>query len=226
MIIELDGLPIQFSRKRIKNINLRINAHGEVKVSAPLKLPLLFVHRFLQEKKDWITSRISQLQTQSVMPRTKEMKTGERHFFLGNSYTLIVHENAKKTSFWVDDESMNCSVTAQTNSLEKHDLLQSFYREQMKLLLPNLIKKWELIIGVEVLWWGVKAMKTRWGSCIPSKKRVWINLHLMQKPLICLEYVIVHELVHLLEASHNTRFYALMSQYMPDWRVYRKQLKA
>ena len=225
MMIEMDGFPIQFLRKRIKNINLRINAQGEVKVSAPLNLPLLFVHRFLQEKKEWISERRKQLQLYSTRPCAKDMKTGERHFFLGNPYTLIVHESSRKSSFWVDKALMNCCVTAQTTSLEKHDLLQNWYRQQMKLLLPDLIKKWELIIGVEVEWCGVKAMKTRWGSCNPLKKRIWINLHLMQKPLICLEYVIVHELVHLLEASHNTRFYALMSQYMPDWRVYQKQLK-
>ena len=225
MMIEMDGVPIQLSRKRIKNINLRINAQGEVKVSAPLKLPLLFVHRFLQEKKEWISGRRKQLQSYVAIPCAKDLKTGEKHFFLGNSYTLIVHENSMKPSFWIDKGLMNCCVTAQTTSLEKHDLLQCWYRQQMKLVLPDLIKKWELIIGVDVEWWGVKAMKTRWGSCNPLKKRIWINLHLMQKPLICLEYVIVHELVHLLEASHNTRFYALMSQYMPDWRVYQKQLK-
>ncbi len=225
MILEMDGFPVQFSRKRIKNINLRINTQGEIKISAPLKLPLEYVHRFFQEKKDWILQRRSQLQTHAVPACGKEIATGERHFFLGNHYTLIVHDNAKKTCIWLDDKFMNCSLTAPVSSLKKNELLQNWYREQMKLLLPNLIKKWALIIGVDVPWWGIKVMKTRWGSCNPSKKRIWLNLHLIEKPMICLEYVIVHELVHLLEASHNSRFYALMSQFMPDWPRYKTQLK-
>ena len=97
-------------------------------------------------------------------------------------------------------------------------------RQEMRALLPTLIQKWEVIIGVRVNEWHIRAMKTRWGTCHPLKKRICLNLHLMQKPLICLEYVIVHELVHLLEASHNQRFYALMTQFMPEWKEYKRLL--
>ena len=225
MIIEIEGFSIEFSRKRIKNINLRINRQGEVKVSAPIKLPLERVHRFLQDKRDWIITRRRAVQTQSVMPSSKEIKTGEYHYFLGNPYTLIVHDNAKQGRIALEGNFMNCWVTAQTTYVNKQSLLQNWYRQEMRLLLPELIKKWEAVIGVQVEWWGIKAMKTRWGTCNPGKRRIWINLHLIQKPLICLEYVIVHELVHLLEASHNSRFYALMTEFMPDWALHQKQLK-
>lgn len=104
-------------------------------------------------------------------------------------------------------------------------ILTNEHREQMKALLPPLFEKWEAMIGVKANQWGVKTMKTRWGSCNTIKKRIWINLHLIHKPQICLEYVLVHELVHLLEPSHNKRFYALMTQFMPEWEEYRELLK-
>ena len=99
-------------------------------------------------------------------------------------------------------------------------------RQQMKALLPPLFEKWEAIIGVKASEWGVKAMKTRWGSCNTVKKRIWMNIHLMHKPRICLEYVLVHELVHLLEPSHNQRFYALMTEFMPEWKAHQQLLNS
>lgn len=114
--------------------------------------------------------------------------------------------------------------TLDSESNQENRRLQSWHRAEMKALLPQLISKWEPIIGVRVNEWGIKIMKTRWGSCNTRKKRIWLNLILMQKPLICLEYVLVHEMVHLLEASHNQRFYALMSQFMPDWKQHKDTL--
>jgi predicted metal-dependent hydrolase len=95
----------------------------------------------------------------------------------------------------------------------------------MESLLPGLIARWEQIIGVNVADWGIKKMKTRWGSCNTRARRIWMNLSLIRKPQLCLEYVLVHELVHLLEASHNQRFYALMTQYMPNWREHQLTLE-
>ena len=117
------------------------------------------------------------------------------------------------------------SVMLEYTSQQKTHVLTSEHREQMRALLPPLFEKWEAIIGVKASEWGIKAMKTRWGSCNTVKKRIWLNLHLIHKPLICLEYVLVHELVHLLEASHNKRFYALMTEFMPAWKEHRELLK-
>lgn len=99
-------------------------------------------------------------------------------------------------------------------------------REKLKVLVPDLITKWQAVIGVEIAEWRIKKMKTRWGTCNTNARRIWINLELAKKSLNCLEYIIVHELVHLLERSHNYRFKGFMDKFMPEWRSYRRELKS
>jgi len=173
-MIQIGAFDAQITRKRIKNINLRIDRQGNVKVSAPMKCPLAEIQLFLQKKQDWIRYHQNRL-----------------------------HKTAVET--------------VSTVSLEQ--------RQQLEALLPGLIAKWEVQIGVKVNQWCVKAMKTRWGSCHPITKKICLNLYLIKHPMVCIEYVVVHELVHLLEASHNQRFYALMSQFMPEWKQYRSLLR-
>ena len=223
MIIEIDGLSVHLYRKRIKNINLRINMAGDVKVSAPMRLPLYIIHEFLQVKRDWIQERRQQLIAKSKP--VPQFMHGEQHFFLGKSYQLKIHENAQRDQIIIDGDWMNCHLKQRHELSHSQKILQTFYKQEMHLLLPALILKWEAVIGVRIDSWCTKMMKTRWGSCNPIKKRICLNIRLMQKPLICLEYVIVHELIHLLEANHGPRFYALMSQFMPEWRHYQKQLE-
>ncbi|NCT57468.1 MAG: M48 family metallopeptidase [Legionella sp.] len=163
------------TRKKIKNLILRVTRDGQVKISAPHRCPKKIIDDFLAQKQTWI---------------------------------------AKQQS-----------IIRQHVSRQPPPTLTHQHRQQMKEILPPLFEKWEAIIGVKAHEWGVKAMKTRWGSCNTVKKRIWINLHLIHKPRICLEYVLVHELVHLLEASHNQRFYALMTEFMPDWKAHRQLLK-
>ena len=225
MQIQMAGFHVELSRKRIKNINLRINSQGEVKVSAPMRLPLESIHHFLQEKSDWIRVNLNRLKTTPVFP-SRQFVTGEIHLFLGKPYSFVLHENASQNNVFIEGECIHCFVTPGADSTKRQVLLQNWYRDQLNLLLPPLMDKWQLIIGVQVHSIGVKAMKTRWGSCHPVKKHIWISVHLMQKSLGCLEYVVVHELVHLLEASHNARFYALVNQFMPNWQGYHKQLKS
>jgi predicted metal-dependent hydrolase len=103
-------------------------------------------------------------------------------------------------------------------------LLREWYREQLRELIPPLIDKWEPVLNVRVSSWGIKRMKTKWGSCNATAKRIWLNLELAKKPVECLEYVVVHEMVHLLERHHNDRFIALMDDCLPQWRTYRDEL--
>jgi len=151
--------------------------------------------------------------------------TGELHSFLGHSYPLMMHESVTQNGVFLAEHHILCYVPQNATSHLKKNLLHSWYREQMRLLLPQLIQKWEPIIGVQVHQWTIRAMTTRWGSCNVVLKKICLNLNLIQKPLQCLEYVLVHEMVHLLEASHNKRFYTLMTQFMPEWKVYKEQLK-
>jgi hypothetical protein len=111
-----------------------------------------------------------------------------------------------------------------TDASKREQLILNWYRKELKAMIPSLIEKWQAVIGVEVVEWGVKRMKTKWGSCSAESKRIWINLELAKKPVQCLEYIVVHEMVHLLERNHTERFIALMDEFMPSWRLLRDEL--
>lgn len=222
-IISIAEFDIHLSRKHIKNVILRIDRHGNVKVSAPMRCSLDFIQQFLHKKQDWIRTNRARL-SQQPLPSSLSFESGEEHLFLGQPYVLKVHEYAEKNSIIIEGNYLCCYVKSPATQADKRTLISQWQRQQMQLLLPALFQKWQAIIGVQVHQWGIRTMKTRWGSCNTTKKRICLNLHLIQYPLVCLEYVVVHELVHLLEASHNQRFYALMTAYMPNWKEFRNLL--
>ena len=222
MLIEVDGISLELLRKPVKNMTLRIYPpDGAVKISVPLKFSEQLIHRFIREKGNWIRTQQDRIRQHSIsIPPTPKLQTGTTVDFLGKSYLLIINEQHGPAQMQIKDELLHLYIEPDTSEAEKEALVDRWYRREMNARLPDLIKKWELIIGVQVKAWGIKKMRTRWGSCNTRAHRIWLNLNLIKKPLICLEYVLVHELVHLLEASHNKRFYALMSQFMPQWREY------
>jgi len=120
--------------------------------------------------------------------------------------------------------SLDLFVRPSTSAEQREHALLRWHREQLKALIPPLLDKWQPILGVQVADWGIKKMKTKWGSCNPASRRVWFNLELAKKPVQCLEYIVVHELVHLLERHHNERFAALVEAHVPQWRLYREML--
>jgi len=224
MLIELDDISIHIVRKRIKNMYLRVNTStGEVSVTAPLKMPLQAIQAHLEFKRAWIHSSRARVLSRVPSPPLK-MEHGETHHFLGKPYALVVQPNAQLKGIVIDGEFLHGFLDSHTLD-ERKKRLHAWYKEQMQQLIPDLIQKWEPIIGVNVHAWGIKSMKTRWGSCNVVAHRIWLNLNLVQKPLVCLEYVLVHEMVHLLEANHSKRFYALMTRFMPQWGDYQKQLE-
>lgn len=225
MIIEMDGFSVILQRKRIKNINLRVRRNGEVQLSAPLKTPLNVIYDFLQHKCSWIElhrSRLQQLEPEVEM--AQKLQTGEYVPFQGVAYVLQLHETGAKQQIVLKDNQIHFFIKPRASLASKQELLAQWYQAQMQLCLPELFDKWQSVIGVRANKVSIRKMKSRWGSCHPIKKHITINLRLVEKPVICLEYVIVHELVHLLEASHNARFYALMQRYMPDWKQIKNQL--
>ncbi len=225
MIIELDGIPIQITKKSIKNINLRVYPpDGTVKLSAPLNYSHKTIDIFLKQHKPWIHQQRERIfnQPQKV---AEVLDTGNAVSVQGKSYLVMCTEHNGPTKIDIQGELLYCYVRPNTTPAQKQILFEQWCRAEMNAQLPSLIKKWEAIIGVHVNEWGVKKMKTRWGSCNIHAKRIWLNLNLMQKAPGCLECVLVHELVHLLEPSHNTRFYALMTQFMPNWKEFDKLLK-
>ena len=216
--LEIDGIVVEILRKPIKNMHLRIYPpDGQVRVSAPLRLHLDLIRKQLEARRDWIHAQRTRLRNQITQQATM-IETGERLYFLGQAYSLHIHETTKVMKVALEGEFIHCYVKAKASQIEKEKLIHDWYRQQMKVLIPTLLQKWETIIGVQVSGWGIKQMKTRWGSCNTRVGRIWLNLNLIKKPLVCLEYVLVHELVHLLEIHHNKRFYAFMDQFLPQWK--------
>lgn len=225
MQLDLDGIPITVLRKPIKNIYLRVfPPEGQVVVTAPENLSSFLIHDYLSKKKTWINEKradMHSLQKKAPLSFTQ----GEIHHFFGQPYPLVVYENTEPMRMFLQDSQIHCFIKMNVSLDAKKELLSACYKREMQQLLPSLIKKWEPIIGVQVHHFGVKKMKSRWGSCNVKTKHIWLNLALAKLPLHCLEYVLVHELVHLLEASHNKRFYALMSHFFPQWEEVRAELR-
>ncbi|WP_419420097.1 M48 family metallopeptidase [Legionella sp. D16C41] len=219
MIVQIEGFQVELTRKPVKYINLRITSQGNIKVSAPKRSSLSSISRFVKDKSDWIVNNQERLKSKETIINL-HLREGENHFFLGKRYKLLLKQSTTKSEIVLNEPYLYC-YAPNINSDIKQATLHNWYRKQMLALLPSLIKKWEPIIGVHILEYGVKIMKTRWGSCNTVAKRIWLNLHLIQKPLVCLEYVLVHEMVHLLEPSHNKRFHSLMTQFMPNWPDYK-----
>lgn len=219
----MDDYSVTLNRKQVKNITLRIKRTGEVEISAPIKTPLEFIQRFLHHKRDWIDKHRYRLQ-QRIPDPEQQLMPGEYLHFQGNPFRLQLHEIQTNPRVEMSENQIHLFIKSKSTQAQKERLLTRWYLAQMKKLLPPLFEKWQAIMGVTVNQISIRRMKSRWGSCHPIKKNITLNLALIEKPLICLEYVIVHELVHLFEASHNQNFYALMSHYLPDWKTIKKQL--
>lgn len=225
MIITMDDITVHITRKRIKNMYLRVHSStGDVSISAPLKLSMDVIHNHLSSKRAWIhAARARIARREPAQPLS--METGAKHHFLGKTYDLVIHPDSNPKKIVIEDGVIHGFLQSLTQPA-RHQCLLNWYKQQMQALLPGLITKWEPIIGVSVNAWGIKVMKTRWGSCNVIAKRIWLNLNLIKKPLICLEYVLVHEMVHLLEANHSKRFYAYMERFMPQWREHQRLLES
>jgi predicted metal-dependent hydrolase len=155
----------------------------------------------------------------------REMVSGESHFVQGRRYRLnVVERNASPRVSIRNKTTLGLCVRPGTSRQARHMVLQRWYRQLMRDQIPELIAKWELVIGVEIAECGIKKMKTRWGSCNIAARRIWVNLELAKKPPSCLEYILVHEMVHVLERHHNDRFREYMDRFMPQWRLRREEL--
>lgn len=215
--IQVEDIVVDVVRKRIKNFYVRIYPDGRVLATASFFTSEAFIRRYITQKMPWIQSKLAQYSRQ---PRAApvQMAQGEIHYFLGEPYTLnLIERTAGVRTVVRDEPAMSLSIgTGKKEELKKH--LEIWYRDQIKMLLPSLLQKWERIIDVRVTGCSIKKMRSRWGSCNIQKRRISLNLDLAKKPLSCLEYVLVHELVHLHERLHNKRFWALMDKFMPNWR--------
>lgn len=223
--ISVANIQIEVIRKDIKNMHLAVYPPtGRIRLAAPTKTDSEVVRLFAISKLGWIKKHIKNFKEQ---PREtpREYKSGESHYFQGKRYLLnvIEHDGFNKVEL-KGIKYIQLYVRPKTRKEDRALVLKEWYRKELKKQLPELIEKWEKIIGVRCNSWGVKQMRTKWGACNIEAKRIWLNLELAKKPQLCLEYIVVHELVHLLERNHNDRFVALMNKYMPKWRLHRDEL--
>jgi predicted metal-dependent hydrolase len=223
--ITVSGIKVEVARKDIKNLHLGVYPpNGRVRVAAPLVITEEAVRLAVIDKLGWIKRQKIKFAEQQRQTQ-REMVNGESHYFLGKRFRLRVHEdNGPARVALRGIASLDLFVRPGTDAGQREAVLLRWYRQQLKGLIPPLLEKWQPILGVQVQDWGIKKMKTKWGSCNPTSQRVWFNLELAKKPVQCLEYIIVHELVHLLERHHNERFAALLDTHLPQWRQYREML--
>lgn len=223
---DFHGYLIEIRRKKIKNLYIRIPPHnGVIKVSIPLMLNEKVLLAWLEEKLPWIKKHVDRQQARST--DSKQYVDGEMHPFLGDNYVLRIHEGVRPYGVMLNSNSHSLVLRVGANIGKSHrkKILDRWYRKELSLRIPVLISKWEKLIGVSVSEWKVRRMTTRWGSCNITAKRVWLNFELIKMPPHCLEYVIVHEMVHLLERYHNARFYAYLDRFYPSWRLCRIDLE-
>lgn len=222
--IELGDIAIAVVRKNIKNIHLRIYPPaGNVLISAPLRMNLDTIRVFAVSKLDWIAKHQQKIRSR-VRETPREFVDRESHYLWGKCYPLNLLEIANSSQIELRHDCLLLQVPPGTDLVEKRAIFDEFYHQQMEAAIPPLIDKWERLMGVTIARFNVRKMKTKWGSCTPSLGTIRFNLELAKKTPECLEYVVVHELVHLLEPSHNYRFVAFMDAFLPEWRSYQSEL--
>jgi predicted metal-dependent hydrolase len=224
--ITVGGVRVQVFHKGIKNLHLGVYPpHGRVRVAAPLRVSDDAVRLAVIGKLGWIKRQRARFEAQ---PRqsAREMISGESHYFLGRRYRLRVFEHDGAANVVVRNRIVELRLRPGKSASQREEVLERWYRQQLKQLIPPLLAKWQAVLGVQASEWGIKKMKTRWGTCSVEVRRVWLNLELAKKPPQCLEYIVVHELVHLIERQHNDAFIALMDQHLPQWRLHRAKLNS
>jgi len=224
-IINISGIDILIVRKNIKNINFSVSgSDASVRVSVPKNISEDELRSILQSRLAWICKKV---QTARLLPVSteKEYLTGETHYYFGNAYTLEVIEHTSTPKIEIQNPGiLKIFVQPETPIATKEKLLNEFYRAELKKRIPPLLEKWQSIMGLEVSEWYVKKMRTRWGTCNINKNRIWLSLELAKQPEESLEYVVVHEMTHLLEADHNAKFKKYLDEFIPTWREIEKQL--
>lgn len=222
------GIEVLVLRKKIKNIHLNVlPPNGAVRVSAPLNMNDDAIHTFLATRLSWIKKQQAKFKGQERQT-IRKFVSGESHYFLGKRYLLEVEyidgKPKKPKVEIVNKKKIVLKVNPGSDSKKREQVLQNWYRKKLREILTPMIKSWQKKIVVEVNFWGIRQMKTKWGSCNEKTKRIWFNLELIKKPEYCIEYVVVHELLHLLERTHNDRFVQLLDKHLPKWRNTKDEL--
>ena len=226
-VLQLGDVSVDVVRKDIKNLHIGVYPPaGRVRVAAPVRLDDDAVWLAVISRLPWIRRQQAGFVAQ-VRHSEREFVSGESHYFEGRRYRLDVLEGAGRSGVRLRNRTiMELRVPPGADRDTRERVLRRWYRRELQVRLPALLEKWEGKVGVSVREVRIKRMKTLWGSCNAAAGRIWLNLVLAKKLPSCLAFVLVHEMVHLLERHHNDRFVALMNAAMPQWRNYRDELSS
>ena len=220
------GIDVEIVFKDIRNMHIGVYPpHGRVRVAAPRRLDEDRVRLAVIQRLPWIKQQRQHF-LHAARQSEREMATGETHYVWGSSLRLRVIERPGRAHIEPDHDRLLLYVPEGTDQGARIQVLDRWYRSQLRQAIPPLISRWESVVGCAVAHWGIRRMKTKWGSCIPESNRIWLNLELAKKHPQCLEYVVVHELAHFREDNHGECFTKLMDSLMPDWRSRRDTLNA
>lgn len=223
-ILKLGNIAVDVIQKDIKNIHLSVYPPtGRVRISAPVRMDIDTIRVFAISKLSWIKKQQLKLRKQK-REAPREFLNRESHYFKGKRYLLKIIELDAVPRVELKHSKIELYVRPETGWEKKKYILDEWYRQQLKDTVPKIIDKWKKKMNVQVKEFGIKKMRTKWGTCNREARRIWLNLELAKKPPECLEYIVVHEMVHLLERNHNDRFVSLLTEFMPKWRFYKDEL--
>lgn len=222
--LTIQGISVDIVFKEIKNLHIGVYPPlGRVRVAAPTRLGREDVRLAVVKRLPWIKKQRSQLQA-AQRQSEREMVTGESHFVWGVRHRLRVVEHPGRGRIERKGASLTLYARPELSAERRRAVLDRWYRAQLTAAIPPLIEKWERVLGVDVQDWSLRRMKTKWGTCSRDRAELYFNVELAKKHPDCLEYVVVHEMTHLLERNHTSRFVTLMDDFLPDWRARQEQL--
>ncbi len=222
--IALGNLNIDVTYKDIKNVHLSVYPpYGKVRISAPLRLDLDTIRIFAISRLGWIRKQQTKLIQQAREP-ARDYVSRESHYYLGKRYLLKISEIEAAPRVILKHSTIEMQIRPGTTTEKREAILDEWYRQRLKEIIPPNIHKWGNTLNVNVRAFGIKKMKTKWGSCNRKAGRIWLNLELAKKPMSCIEYVVIHEMVHLLERKHGEKFTFYMDNFLPMWKSLKEEL--
>jgi len=226
--MQIAGMEVELVRKDIKNLHLAVYPpDGRVRLAAPLEVNPSTLELFVISKLPWIRKQQRRFKQQNRQS-PRQYLDRESHYFLGRRYLLRIHdinEDHRQPIVVIRNKTYIEMYLRPDSSLDKKDsLMKAFYRAELRKVLEELVPKWEKILGVQSNEVFIKTMRTKWGSCQPETGNILINLEMAKKPAECIEYVVAHELTHLIERTHNDIFQSHLNHYLPNWKSLREEL--
>lgn len=222
--LTIAGLEIDVVFKAIKNLHISVYPpDGRIRVAAPDSTNEDIIRLAIVQRLPWIKRQRERLRNAKRQTQ-REMLSGETHYVWGKRYRLEAADSSGRYHIEIRGDTLHVTTPSGTDADSKRAALDRWYRRELKAALPDLLEKWQPIIGVEADKVVVRRMKTKWGTCQAASRAIWLNPELAKKNPRCLEYIIVHELTHFLERKHNQRFASLMDRFLPDWQARRDEL--